>query len=74
MKVIVDPQWSFTEALEAAWETYQTHGMEARTNRKRVLEKWANVVGRHRAVSELEKFLSESNQNLRIDRISIMCI
>lgn len=63
MKVIVDPQWSFTEALEAAWETYQTHGMEARTNRKRVLEKWANVVGRHRAVSELEKFLSESNDS-----------
>lgn len=63
MKVIVDPQWSFTEALEAAWEAYQTHGMEARTNRKRVLEKWANVVGRHRAVSELEKFLSESNDS-----------
>ena len=63
MKVIVDPQWSFAEALKAAWEKYQTHGMEARTNRKRVLEKWANVVGRQRAVAELEKFLSESNDS-----------
>lgn len=63
MKVIVDPQWSFAEALKAAWEEYQTHGMEARTNRKRVLEKWANVVGRQRAVAELEKFLSESNDS-----------
>ena len=63
MKVIIDPQWNFTEALNAAWEAYQTHGMEALTNRKRVLEKWANVVGRHRAVAELEKFLSESNDS-----------
>ena len=70
MKVIVDPQWSFTEALEAAWEAYQTHGMEARTNRKRVLEKWANVVGRHRAVSELEKFLSESQDSTLTSHIA----
>ncbi len=63
MNVIIDPQWSFTEALEAAWEAYQTHGMQARTNRKRVLENWANLVGRHRAVSGLEKFLSESNDS-----------
>ncbi|MBF2090246.1 MAG: DUF4263 domain-containing protein [Synechococcales cyanobacterium K44_A2020_017] len=63
MHVIIDPRWSFAEALNAAWEAYQTHGMAARTNRKRVLEKWANVVGRHRAVAELEKFLSECDDS-----------
>jgi hypothetical protein len=63
MKVIIDPQWGFAEALNAAWKAYKTDGVEARTNRKRVLEKWANVVGRYRAITELEKFLSASSDS-----------
>lgn len=70
MNIIVDPKWTFIEALEAAWKAYGgglEHGVP---NRIRVLEQWANVVGRHKAVSEFEealaayKNLSEINEKL----------
>lgn len=59
MKIVVQPYWSFMNALEAAWEAYSGGQEYGVTNRIRVLEQWANVVGRERAVSELEKVLSQ---------------
>ena len=58
MKIIVNPLWSFMEALEAAWEAYKGGLQFGVPNRIRVLEQWANVVGRSRAVTELEETLA----------------
>jgi hypothetical protein len=55
MKVVVDPAWTFEEALNAAWKAYQGEGREdGATNRIRVLEQWANVVGLERATREFQ--------------------
>lgn len=67
-RVIFEPNWSFIEALNAAWEAYRTNGLEAKSNRRRVLEKWANVVGRTKAVSELEQTLSQYKDSSEIEQ------
>lgn len=59
MKIIVNPEWTFMEALEAAWKAYSGSGIEhSVSNRIRVLEQWANVVGRQKAVSQFEATLA----------------
>ncbi|WP_434683543.1 hypothetical protein [Pseudanabaena minima] len=58
MKIIVNPLWSFMEALDAAWKAYSGGQELGTTNRIRVLEQWANVVGCSRAVTELEETLA----------------
>jgi hypothetical protein len=68
MKIIVNPQWTFIEALEAAWDAYRgglEHGVP---NRIRVLEQWANVVGRHRAVAGLEETLAAYKDSADIEK------
>ena len=58
MKIVVQPHWSFMDALEAARKAYSGGLQYGVPNRTRVLEQWANVVGRERAVSELEAVLN----------------
>lgn len=63
MRVIVQREWTFTEALEAAWEAYQGGVELGTTNRLRVLSNWANMVGRTRAIHELNSWVeSEGSQ------------
>lgn len=57
MKIIVDPQWNFIDALKAAWEAYPGGRELGVPNRIRVLEQWANVVGCERATAEFETVL-----------------
>lgn len=57
MKIIVDPQWNFIDALKAAWEAYPGGREFGVPNRIRVLEQWANVVGCERATAEFETVL-----------------
>ncbi|MCP4398818.1 MAG: hypothetical protein GY801_16160 [bacterium] len=59
MKIIIDPQWSFINALDAAWDAYPGGRELGVPNRIRVLEQWANVVGCERAISEFETVLKE---------------
>lgn len=60
MRVVVDPAWTFEEALDAAWQAYNGAGPQfGATNRIRVLEQWANVVGRERAEAELAAALKD---------------
>lgn len=66
MKIIVNPMWSFMEALNAAWEAYSGGQELGTTNRIRVLEQWANVVGRSRAVTELEEALASYKDSKEI--------
>ena len=68
MKIIVDPQWTFIEALKAAWEAYRGGLQHGVPNRIRVLEQWANVVGRHRAVSQLEETLAAYKDSADIEK------
>jgi hypothetical protein len=58
MKITVSPQWSFVEAVDAAWQAYPGGLQFGAPNRIRVLEQWANVVGRERAVAELQSTLA----------------
>lgn len=60
MKITVSPKWTFIEALQAAWEAYSGAGPQyGAANRHRILDQWANVVGKDRAVAELEQALKE---------------
>jgi hypothetical protein len=59
MSIIVDPEWTFIDALRAAWAAYRGGVQFGAPNRVKILERWANVVGRERAVHELNTVLSE---------------
>ncbi|WP_434685944.1 Shedu immune nuclease family protein [Pseudanabaena minima] len=59
MSIIINPEWTFIEALQAAWKAYSGGVELGAPNRVRCLERWANVVGRERAVYELNAVLSE---------------
>jgi hypothetical protein len=63
MSIIIDPKWTFIDALQAAWKAYPGGIQLGAPNRVRALERWANVVGRERANYELNTLLSEY-QNL----------
>src|SRR6266704_1236086 len=58
MRIAVRPEWSFIEAVDAAWDAYRGGREHGVPNRIRVLEQWANVVGRERAQREMEQTLS----------------
>lgn len=56
MSIVIDPSWSFEQALKAAWKEYFSPGMQfGVTNRIRFLVQWANVVGQSKARRELEE-------------------
>jgi hypothetical protein len=59
MSIIIDPQWSFIDTLQAAWKAYPGGVQLGAPNRVRSLERWANVVGQERAVCELDTLLQE---------------
>lgn len=59
MSIIVDPEWTFIDVLQAAWAAYPGGAQFGAPNRVRALERWANVVGCERAVHELNTVLSE---------------
>jgi hypothetical protein len=77
MKIIVDPQWNFIDALKAAWGAYPGGRELGVPNRIRVLEQWANVVGCERATAEFEtvlrKYLTldEASKNLGLSLYTI---
>jgi hypothetical protein len=56
--MIVDPKWTFVEALDAAWANYPGGKQFGAPNRIKMLAQWANVVGRERALAELNATLS----------------
>lgn len=57
MKVIVKGNWTFEEAYERAWAAYRGSGITSRGHRNSVLMTWGNVVGRDRALSELNSLV-----------------
>jgi transcriptional regulator with XRE-family HTH domain len=59
MSIIIDPQWTFIDTLQAAWKAYPGGVQLGAPNRVRALERWANVVGQERAVSELDTLLQK---------------
>lgn len=55
MAIIIDPNWSFEQALAAAWRAYPSRGVQyGVTNRIRYLTQWANVVGAEKAMRGLK--------------------
>jgi hypothetical protein len=58
MRIAIRPEWSFIEAVDAAWDAYRGGREHGVPNRIRVLEQWANVVGRERAQREFEQAIS----------------
>ncbi len=61
MKIVVDPEWTFIEAVNAAWKAYPGGKQYGVPNRIRVLEQWANVVGKERAENELSTIVAENS-------------
>lgn len=59
MSIIVDPKWTFMDVLKAAWAAYPGGVQLGAPNRVKALERWANVIGRKRAVNELNVVLSQ---------------
>ena len=71
MKIAVKSDWSFEDVLAAAWREYPGRGPQhGATNRIRLLEQWANVVGRERACRELEAAI-ESGADLGLTDYAI---
>jgi len=56
MTNIVDPKWTFKEALNEAWKNY-SGGIYSAAGRVRILTQWGNVVGRQRARVNASKLI-----------------
>jgi serine/threonine protein kinase len=57
MTFIIDPKWSFEEALARISHRYPPGGLRSGPQRNSTIEAWANLVGRDRASRELENTL-----------------
>ncbi|ADN36398.1 Uncharacterized protein containing a TIR (Toll-Interleukin 1-resistance) domain protein [Methanolacinia petrolearia DSM 11571] len=55
----IDPNWSFLEAVEAAYAFYRGNGVMARGRQFNALRNWGNVVGKKSAINEMESFIRE---------------
>ena len=77
MAIVIDPNWSFEEALSAAWKAYPSRGVQfGVTNRLRFLLQWANVVGADKAMRDykdaqrrglLSEFSNYASRKLRAE-------
>lgn len=56
MDVIIDPDWSFSEAFLVARQAYPGDGLGSKGYRNWVLKAWASTVGRERAVRGIGEF------------------
>lgn len=59
MKVIIDPSWTLVEVVEAAWTAYTGSGIQSTIYKVMIIKAWSNVVGRRRAVSQLQSLVVE---------------
>jgi hypothetical protein len=59
MKVIINPNWSLEDAVEAAWKAHRGGGITSQGYRNNVLRTWGNVVGRQCALEEFNKLVNE---------------
>lgn len=56
MRVAIERKWSFEEAAIAAIDAYGYGGLMNRGARLNVMRSWGNVVGRKRALKEIDEF------------------
>ncbi len=56
MDVVVDPQWTFSQAFMVARQAYPGDNIGVKGYRNWVLKAWASVVGRERATRELAAY------------------
>ncbi len=55
IKPAIQHDWTFAEALEAAWKAYPGLGKGSKGYRTVYLEAWGNLVGRTKALAELQR-------------------
>jgi len=60
LKVIIDPNWSFIEALNAARKAYVGWGITSTGYRNSVMMAWGNLVGKKQAISELDTLIKQA--------------
>jgi eukaryotic-like serine/threonine-protein kinase len=53
--MLLNPNWSFDEALREISDVYEPGGYTSGPQRNRLIEAWGQVVGRNRAISELDQ-------------------
>lgn len=58
MKVNVNPEWSIIEVVEEAQMAYTGSGITSRGYRNSVLKVWVNMVGKKRALREIDELIS----------------
>jgi hypothetical protein len=58
VRVKIARDWTFMQAIDAAWEAYRGIGLESKGYRNSVLMAWGNVVGRERALLEFDAFIN----------------
>jgi serine/threonine-protein kinase len=57
----INPSWSFSEAISKISERYRPGGLLSGPQRNRQLEAWGQLVGRRRAIAELEEAIKKSS-------------
>ena len=67
-----NPQWSFAEVVEHAWEIYVGGGIRSGGYRNVLYRVWAAMVGADRAVAELDHFI-ERYENRAVAANAIGC-
>lgn len=53
--MLINPEWSFEQALGAISQTYQPGGMMSGVARNTAIEAWGQLVGSRRAVREFDQ-------------------
>lgn len=59
MKLIIDENWTFNEAVQAAFSNYTGYGITSKGYRNNMLKSWGNVVKKERAIEEFNKYVME---------------
>lgn len=60
MRVAINPEWDFLKTLEAARVEYKGWGREGTGYRNNVMVMWGGIVGKSRAVSDLENLIDQA--------------
>jgi hypothetical protein len=65
LDIAVDRNWTFADAVSAAWGRYPWDSMHSASSRTLILKTWGNVVGRSRALSEINALVGSAGSMRR---------
>jgi hypothetical protein len=68
MAIPIDQNWSFEEVVKVAYTRYRGSNIMARDSQYSVIRNWGSVVGRKRAINELNNFIRQNKTKKELQK------